>query len=39
MRKTLVVLLLFIIVGLSACSQYTCATYASKEVKKTGQNL
>lgn len=32
--KLRVAVVLLVVFGLSACSQYTCPTYAKKEVKK-----
>jgi hypothetical protein len=37
MKKAAAFLLLVVI--LASCSQYTCATYASKEVKKTSSRF
>jgi hypothetical protein len=34
MKKLVVAVLIFAVVGLTSCSEYTCATYAKAPVKK-----
>lgn len=34
MKKLVVAVLILFVIGLASCSEYTCATYSKKPVKK-----